>query len=59
MDKFGFMMELIQEEIFPILQVYHTVEENKQLLQSMSLFKILKKKGLVYAMQSNGPQAKS
>ena len=24
----------------------------------MSLFKILKKKGLVYAMQSNGPQAK-
>ena len=41
MDRFGFMMELIQEEIWstmaqsiPSLQVYHTVEENKQLLQS-------------------------
>ena len=45
-------------QLIPILQVYHTVEENKQLLQSMSLFKILKKKGLIYAMQSNGPQAK-
>ena len=29
-------------QLIPILQVYHTVEENKQLLQFMSLFKFFK-----------------
>ena len=42
MDRFGFMMELIQEEIWstmaqltPILHIYHIIEENKQYLQSI------------------------
>ena len=43
----------------PILPVYHTVEGNKQLLQSMSVSRLkFRKKGLVNAMQSNGPQTK-